>query len=287
MLRLLSALVLGAGLFMTNPPLPAGAADDAGGVPVLLSPFDLARPTGRSAVATETYPAHRQHTHAIGNSKLHCYIGHNLDFSQLDGIALTTPGHDWTKWHSGDWPDIKLQFKATAPKGRQWPIYHLNLKWKNQLMWTTKQQTALETRQDADFGSLYCLTYVLRDRPVVIREYAFIPTAGRADKDWHCFLALPNHPASQDDTHAAFVNGKQKLTLQFTGWNEIAGRYRKSPDAQEIAGWDTLPENSGGVTWNCAVAYSVGAANATPADLDLSPAGLKELRKHALGRSDM
>src|SRR5690606_12995848 len=58
----------------------------------------------------------------LGNGYVFGHLGVNADFSLLRG--LTGPGYqtrgdngDWQVWLEGNWPDIALSFKATAPKG--------------------------------------------------------------------------------------------------------------------------------------------------------------------------
>jgi hypothetical protein len=288
--QLLCIFILGASLVM----LSAGGADPqdaAAPRPVAApgSPAAAARPFGEAAVAEDApavhsgFPSAKQHTRAVGNALVHGYLGRDPDFAQLTGLGTGRGKRGWATWRRGDWPDIGLRFKATAPKGPHWPVYHLDTKWQAQALWAIRPPSALESRQDAGFGSLYCLTYALPEQAAIVREYAFVPVAGRADPDWHYYLELGPAPETQDGTHASYRHGGKALSLQVPGWYSIAGRHTPPGTPLEVAGWSADPQADGGVSWRCAVAYRAAAAGTAPPDLDLSPAGLARLRQAALG----
>jgi hypothetical protein len=182
--QLLCIFILGASLVM----LSAGGADPqdaAAPRPVAApgSPAAAARPFGEAAVAEDApavhsgFPSAKQHTRAVGNALVHGYLGRDPDFAQLTGLGTGRGKRGWATWRRGDWPDIGLRFKATAPKGPHWPVYHLDTKWQAQALWAIRPPSALESRQDAGFGSLYCLTYALPEQAAIVREYAFVPAA--------------------------------------------------------------------------------------------------------------
>jgi hypothetical protein len=248
---------------------------------VAADPFRLGH-SGAAKEITSAFPAAKPGTQALGNGSLHAYVGHELDFAQLTGVSPTLRNRSWRKWRAGAYPDIPLRFKATARKGPHWAVFHLGTKWKSQTLRVIKPQAAVLSRQAADFGSLYCLTYAVPGQAVLVREYAFIPMPERADPDWVFYLKLDARPDAFDATHASYANGKQTLRLQFPGWNHLDGRGTTLDDS-EIRGWTSEAANDGGVVWRTAVAYTLLSRGSLPTELDLSPEGLAGLRVAALG----
>ncbi|MCB1215977.1 hypothetical protein KDL44_01190 [bacterium] len=212
----------------------------------------------------------------LGNGYVFCHLGVDGDFSLLRG--LTGPGYqtrgdngDWQVWQEGNWPDIALSFKATAPKGSFNPVFHLGDKWKTQCIEQVRGAAIVRVRQTADFGELTILQYAVPDMPVLVREYRFVPVEGRADPDWNYFLHVASEAAEQESDGLVYHQGGNRLTIQCQGFREVDGL------PQSIAG-----EMQDDGSWHCTVACIVSKAGEPRTAVELDSAGLADLATRTL-----
>ena len=204
----------------------------------------------------------------IGNGRIFGHLGVDSDFSLLRG--LTGPGYqtrgdegEWQVWQEGNWPDIPLSFKATAPKGPHEPVFHLSDKWTLQSIEQVRGAAIVRVKQSAEFGELSIIQYAVPELPVLVREYRFTPVAGRADPDWDYFLQVGTEAAEVESDGLVFKQGENRLTIQCQGFREI-------PEMPQCIAGEMQSDES----WVCNVAYIVSKAGEPRAAVELDEAGI-------------
>ncbi|MCB1221372.1 MAG: hypothetical protein H7A35_07835 [Planctomycetales bacterium] len=207
----------------------------------------------------------------LGNGYIFGHLGVDGDFSLMRG--LTGPGYqtrgdngDWQVWQEGNWPDIALSFKATAPKGSFNPVFHLGEQWGAQSIQQVLGAAIVRVRQSADFGELDCIQYAVSGMPVLVREYRFRPVEGRADPDWQYCLQVGTEANETEYDGLVFHQGENRLTIQCSGFLEVDGLQ------QCIAG--EMQEDG---SWRCTVAYIASKAGEPRTAVELDSAGLADL----------
>jgi hypothetical protein len=212
----------------------------------------------------------------MGNGRIFGHLGVDSDFSLLRG--LTGPGYqtrgdegEWQVWQEGNWPDIPVSFKATAPKGPHEPVFHLGDKWTTQSIEQVRGGAIVRVKQSADFGELSILQYAVPELPVLIREYRFTPVAGRADADWDYFLQLGGSASGRADDGFEYEQGDNRLTIRCQS-------IRKIPEMPQCIAGEMQADGS----WQCTLVYIVGKTDQPRAAVDLDESAIEEMATRTL-----